>query len=58
LKNGIRIEVDQLDLIVIKESTEEVAGQEAKSTLEEERKHHNFDHIGCRNVFPGDKMPL
>jgi hypothetical protein len=58
LKNGIRIEVDQFDLVVIKESTEEVTGREAKSALEEVRKHNNLGRIGCRNVFPGGRMPL
>jgi hypothetical protein len=58
LKNGIRIEVDQFDLVVIKESTEEVTGKEAKSTLEEVRKHNNLGRIGCRNVFPSGRMPL
>jgi hypothetical protein len=58
LKNGIRVEVDQFNLVVIKEPAEEVAGREAKSTLEEGRKHHNLDRIGCRNVFPGGRMLL
>jgi hypothetical protein len=43
---------------VIKESTEEVASREAKSALEEGRKHHNLGRIGCRNVFPSGRMPL
>jgi hypothetical protein len=43
---------------VIKESTEEVAGKEAKSALEEGRKHHNLSRIGCRNVFPGSRTSL
>jgi uncharacterized Fe-S cluster-containing MiaB family protein len=45
-------------LVVIKESTEEVAGKEAKSVLEEGRKHHNLSRIGCRNVFPGSRTSL
>jgi hypothetical protein len=58
LKNGIRIEVEQFVLVVIKESMEEVAGREAKSALEDGRKHHNLGCIGCRNVFPDGRMPL
>jgi hypothetical protein len=58
LKNGIIIEVDQFDLVVIKESAEEVLGREDESTLEEGRKHHNLNCIGCRNVFPGGRTPL
>jgi hypothetical protein len=50
--------VDQFDLVVIKESVEEVAGREAKSTLEEGRKHHNLGRIRYRNVFPDSRMPM
>jgi hypothetical protein len=58
LKNEIRIEVDQFNLVVIKESVEEVTGREAKFMLEEGIKHHNLCRIGCRNFFPGGRMPL
>jgi hypothetical protein len=33
MKNGIRVEVDQFDLVVIKEFAKEVASREDKSTL-------------------------
>jgi hypothetical protein len=58
MKNGIRVEVDQFDLVVIKEFAKEVASREDKSTLEEGRKHHNLGRIGCGNVFPGGRTPL
>jgi hypothetical protein len=58
MKNGVIIEVDQFDVVVIKESTEEVLGREAESTLKEGRKHHNLGCIGCRNVFPNGRTPL
>jgi hypothetical protein len=58
LKNGIKIEVDKFDLVVIKEFTEEVTGREAKSALEERIKHHILCCIGCKNVFPGGRTPL
>jgi hypothetical protein len=48
LKNGIRIEMDYFNFVVVKESAEEIAGG----------KHHNLVHIGCWDVFPGGKMPL
>jgi hypothetical protein len=51
LENGIRIEMDNFDSVVIKESAEEVTGREAKSMLEEGREHHNDSCIGCRNIF-------
>jgi hypothetical protein len=58
LENRVRVQMDEFNLVVIKESTEEIAGREAKSTLLEGREHHNLSHIGCRNVFPGDRTPL
>jgi hypothetical protein len=45
-------------LIVLKESTEEIAGQEAESALEEGRKHHNLIIIGCGKIFIGGRTPL
>jgi hypothetical protein len=58
MKNRIGVEVDQFDLVVIKESAEEVAGREAKSALEEGGKHQNLGCIWCRNVFPGGRTQL
>jgi hypothetical protein len=50
--------MDEFNLVLIKESAEEIIGWVAKSTLEEGREHHNLSHIGCRNVFPGGREPL
>jgi hypothetical protein len=50
--------MDEFNLVVIKESAEEIVGREAKSALEEGREHRNLSRIGCRNVFPGGRMPL
>jgi hypothetical protein len=58
LKNGIGIEMDEFDLVVIKESVEEIAGEEVESALNEGGKHHDFIHIGCRKIFTGDKVLL
>jgi hypothetical protein len=58
LENGVRVQMDEFNLVVIKESAEKVAGREAKSTLEEGREHHNLGHIGCENIFPGGRTPL
>jgi hypothetical protein len=57
-KNGVRVEMDKFNLIVIKESTEKVTGQKAASALEESGKHHNLVCIGCRNISAGSWMPL
>jgi hypothetical protein len=58
LENGVRVQMDEFNLVVIKESAEEIIGREAKSPLEERREHHNLNRIGCRNVFPDDRTPL
>jgi hypothetical protein len=42
---------------VIKESVEEITGQEAESTLKG-GKHHNFSRIGCRKIFTCGRAPL
>jgi hypothetical protein len=58
LENGIRVQMNEFNLVLIKESTENVAGREAKSALEEGREHHNLSCIGCRNVFLDGRAPL
>jgi hypothetical protein len=58
MENGVRVQMDEFSLVVIKESAEEIAGREAKSALEEGREHHNLHCTGCRNVFPSGRMPL
>jgi hypothetical protein len=58
LGNGVWVEMDEFDSVVIKESAEEVTSREAKSALEEGREHHNIGRIACRNIFPGGRTPL
>jgi hypothetical protein len=58
LENGVRVQMDKLYLIVFEKSVEEIARREAETALEERRKHHNFVHIGCGNVFSGGGPPL
>jgi hypothetical protein len=55
MENGVRVQMDEFNLVVIKESTEDIIGREAKSALEEGREHHNLSRIGCRNVFRGGR---
>jgi hypothetical protein len=57
LKNGITVEMDYFNLIVVKESIEEIIGWEAKSALKG-GKPHNFICIGCGKVFVGDRTAL
>jgi hypothetical protein len=58
LENGVRIQMNEFNLVVTKESAEKVTGRKAKSTLEERRKHHNLGGIGCRNIFSSNGTPL
>jgi hypothetical protein len=50
--------MDEFNLVVIKDSTEEVTGREARSTLEKGREHYSLDRNGCGNIFPTGRMPL
>jgi hypothetical protein len=58
LENGVRVQMDKFNLVVIKGSTEEITGREAKSVLKEGREHHNLSRIGCRTLLPSGRMPL
>jgi hypothetical protein len=58
LKNRVRVQMDQLNLIVVKKSSEEIASRESKPTLEERRKHHNLVLIGGGNGFSSSGLPL
>jgi hypothetical protein len=58
LENGVRVQMEEFNLLVIKESIEEVTGREARSTLEKGREHHSLDRTGCGNIFPTSRMPL
>jgi hypothetical protein len=58
LKNGLRVEMDQFDLVVVKKATEEITYWESKSALEEGGEHHDFIGVGCWNVLTGGRAPL
>jgi hypothetical protein len=58
LENGVRFQMDEFNLVAIKDTVEKVADWEGESALEEGREHHNLSCIGCRNVFPGGQIPL
>jgi hypothetical protein len=47
LKNGIVIQMDKFDFIVVMESAEGITGQEAESLLKERGKPHNLICIRC-----------
>jgi hypothetical protein len=58
LKNRIRVKMNKPNLIVVQESTKEIADWEIEPTLEEGGKHDNLICIGCRDVLTGGKVPL
>jgi hypothetical protein len=58
LEIGVRVQMDEFNLVVIKEFTEEIVGREVKSTFEKGREHHNLSRIGCRKVIPNGGTPL
>jgi hypothetical protein len=58
LENGVRVKMNQLNLVVLQESTEKIADWEAKPVLEEGGEHHNFISVGCQNVLAGGRAPL
>lgn len=58
LQNGVRVQMDKLYLIMVKKSSEQVAGRESKPALEERREHYSLIHIGCGNIFSGGGAPL
>jgi hypothetical protein len=47
MKNGVRVEMNQLDLVVIQKAMKEIADSKTKPVLEEGGKHHNFICVGC-----------
>jgi hypothetical protein len=53
LENGVRVQMHEFNLVVIKKSVKEITGREAKSALEEGREHHSVNCAGCTNIFPG-----
>jgi hypothetical protein len=51
LKNGLRIEMDKLNMVVMKEVVEEIAGREFKSSLKKGYQHHNFLSMRSGDYF-------
>jgi hypothetical protein len=58
LENGVRVEMNQFDLVVVQKATKEVVGGKTKPVLEEGGEPHNFICVGCRDIFVGGRMPL
>jgi hypothetical protein len=58
LENGIRVEMDKFDSVMIEESVEEVTSRNAESALQKGGEHHNLVSIGCWDVIPDGGAPL
>jgi hypothetical protein len=58
LENGIRVEMDKFDSVMIEESAEKVSSRKAESVLEEGGEHHNLICIECWDVFPNSRTPV
>jgi hypothetical protein len=50
-KDKVWIQMNQLDIVVIKKATKEFTGWETKPALKEGGEHHDFVGVGSRNVF-------
>jgi hypothetical protein len=58
LENRVWVKMNQLNLVVVQKSTEEITDWETKPTLEEGGKHHNSNCIGSQNILTGGRAPL
>jgi hypothetical protein len=58
LKNGVRVEMDQFNLVVVQKAMEEITDWESKSALEEGGEHHDFIGVGCWDDLTGGRAPL
>jgi hypothetical protein len=50
--------MDEFNLVVMKESAQEIIDWKAKSALEEGGEHYNFICIRCWDVLPSSRSPL
>jgi hypothetical protein len=57
LKNGARVDMNQLNLVVVQEPVEEIADRKTEPALEG-GEHHNFICVRCRNVLASGRAPL
>jgi hypothetical protein len=58
LKNRVRIEMNQLDLVMVQKVVKEITDWKTKPTLEEGGEHHNFICGGCWDVLADGRVPL
>jgi hypothetical protein len=58
LKDTVWIQMNQLDLVVMKKAAKEFACWETKPALKDGGEHHYFVGVGSRNVFIFHRPPL
>jgi hypothetical protein len=58
LKNGVGIDVDQFDLVVMKKATEKFTGGKTDPPLEEGHQHYNIVGMRGGNFFILHRSPL
>jgi hypothetical protein len=58
LKNWVRVQMNQLDLVVAEKAAKEFIGGETKSTLEEGSQHHGFVGAESGDIFILSWSPL
>jgi hypothetical protein len=58
LKNRVRVQMNQLNLIVVEEAVEKFTGGKTKSTLEKGGQHHDFGSVESGDVFILSQPPL
>jgi hypothetical protein len=58
MKNGVWIEMDRFNLVVMEEDVEEIAGRESKSSLEKGGQHHNLFGMRGEDFFILGRPPL
>jgi hypothetical protein len=51
LEHGIWVQMDNLDFVMIEQTTEEIASRMPKSPLEESLRNHNFIDVGSWDFF-------
>jgi hypothetical protein len=58
LKNGVRVKMNQFNLVVIQKAAEQIIDWESKSTLEEGGEHHNLVGVGSGDILTSGRTPL
>jgi hypothetical protein len=58
MKNRARFQMNQLNLVVMKEATEKFVGEKTEYVLEKGSQHHDFVGVGSGDVFILSRPPM